>query len=315
MNVMFVSDDNYIEPLIVALNSLFANNPIAVHVFLISDGLQKENFALVHDFITKNGGTLHYIPCDLEVDDGNLQSQQWGSIVYQRIYGMFRIKEEKILYLDCDLIVDGSLKELYETQIEDYYAAAVRDSGMDQFFINWRSHLKKLMIDDVNQYFNSGVLLLNLKKIQAELTLRLLMEKIDKYGDIFLFPDQDLLNMVWKKKVKLIDLKYNRIATDFGYRKQIEKDTQVVIYHYTGNKPWEKWDRKGRQGYQWCISKYLQYSNIPEAQNIYRLTQRYNYKLGDFILSKMKTRRGYNPFVCIKKEDWKTFWDYLFFYV
>jgi lipopolysaccharide biosynthesis glycosyltransferase len=312
---MFVADDNYIEPLIVALNSIFVNNPIAVHVFLVSDGLKKENLALVQDFITKNGGGLHYIQCDLEVDAGKMQSQQWGTIVYQRIYGMFHIKEEKILYLDCDLIVDKSLKELYDTELGAYYAAAVRDSGMDQFFINGSSHIKKLMIDDVNEYFNSGVLLLNLKKIQVELTLGSLMEKIDKYGDIFLFPDQDLLNMVWKKKVKFIDLKYNRIATDFAYRKQIEKDTQVVIYHYTGNKPWEKWDRNGRQGYQWCISKYLQYSNIPEAQNIHRLTQRYNYKLKDFILSKLKTRRGYNPFVCIKKADWKTFWDYLFFYV
>lgn len=315
MNVMFVSDDNYIEPLIVALNSHFTNNPTDIHIFLISDGLKKENLALIQDFIIKNGGVLHYIQCDLEVDAGDMQSQEWGAIVYQRIYGMFHIKEEKILYLDCDLIVDASLEELYETELEDYYAAAVRDSGMNQFFINWSSHMKKLMIGDVNEYFNSGVLLLNLKKIQAELTLKFLIEKIDKYGNIFLFPDQDLLNMVWNKKVKLIDLKYNRIATDFEYRKQIEKDTQVVIYHYTGKKPWEKWDRNGRQGYQWCISKYLKYSNIPETQNIYHLTRRYNYKLRDFILSKMKTRRGYNPFVCIKKADWKTFWDYIFFYV
>ena len=92
---MFVADDNYIEPLIVALNSIFVNNPIAVHVFLVSDGLKKENLALVQDFITKNGGFLHYIQCDLEVDAGKMQSQQWGTIVYQRIYGKYIAEAKK----------------------------------------------------------------------------------------------------------------------------------------------------------------------------------------------------------------------------
>ncbi len=315
MNVMFVSDDNYTEPLIITLNSLFINNPVIIHVFLVSNGLKKKNLERIENFIKKNNGILHYFKCDLNIDGNKMQNQVWGPIVYQRIYGMFHIKEERILYLDCDLIVDSNLEELYTMDLKGFYAAAVKDSGMDQMFLDCESHMKKLMLESKEDYFNSGVLLLNLKKIQADFTLQFLLEKIEKYAEIFVFPDQDLLNMVWNKKVKFVDPKYNRIATDYAYRKYIKADTQIAIYHYTGYKPWNQWDRSGRKGYQWYVLKYMQYSNIPETKETYELTKKYNSKPKDIILSKIKEKRGYNPAGCIKKNSWKTFWDYIFFYV
>ena len=71
------------------------------------------------------------------------------------------VELDKVLYLDCDVIVNTSLKDLYDTDITDYYAAGVKDIAMTS-----SGYVPKL--ENNNIYFNTGVLLLNLDKMRKD---------------------------------------------------------------------------------------------------------------------------------------------------
>lgn len=73
---------------------------------------------------------------------------------------------DKVLYLDDDILINGDLSELFETDLKNTYAVVVRSIDAE-LFIDWRkSHENDNL--NVEKYFNSGVMLLNLKKIREK---------------------------------------------------------------------------------------------------------------------------------------------------
>ncbi len=124
------------------------------------------------------------------------------------------IDEDKVLYIDTDVMVNDSLDELFRIDINDYEYAGARDY-LGRVFIN-------------PKYINSGVLYLNLEKIrQTKLFEKCIMELTNtKYA----FPDQTVLNKFAKKK-KYIGDKYN---FQHGYNKN------CVLKHFCKTILWSK---------------------------------------------------------------------------
>lgn len=107
--------------------------------------------------------------------------------------------EKRVLYLDPDIIVNGSLRAFYHMDFEGAQLAAARDrpTGTD--------HVQRLQIK--HAYVNSGMLLMNLEKMRErgkEELLRLLDEKKEELQ----FPDQDLINLFWTD-LKQVEDAYN----------------------------------------------------------------------------------------------------------
>jgi lipopolysaccharide biosynthesis glycosyltransferase len=75
---------------------------------------------------------------------------------------------DKVLYIDGDVIIQKGLLELYNKDIKNFYSAAIKDSGRIYYIIKGTEHLKN--------YFNSGVLLLNLKKLRQEFIHEILIK-------------------------------------------------------------------------------------------------------------------------------------------
>jgi lipopolysaccharide biosynthesis glycosyltransferase len=116
---------------------------------------------------------------------------------------------DKIIYLDTDTVFKGDIKELYNIDINEYeYGAALDYLGW--FFMRYKA----------KNYINSGVLLMNMKKIKETKLLekcrKLCLTK--KMG----FPDQDALNIAVKNKL-IIDSKFNR-------QRKAKDDT--IIQHF-----------------------------------------------------------------------------------
>lgn len=128
---------------------------------------------------------------------------------------------DKVLYLDSDIIVNKNLKKYWETNINKFFLAGV----------NHNNHIK---IDKwkLRQYVNAGVLLINLEEVRKINILKKLQEIYEQYKEDFYFigynscPDQDIINIIFNGKIKLIDKEYN-----FAVRKgkYIHGKT---IYHY-----------------------------------------------------------------------------------
>ncbi len=164
------------------------------HVKLILDVLQSKNKESNIDVIDCKEMYLN----ELANSKNNLSIYTPYAIL--RLFADRVINEDKILYLDTDIMVNKSLDELFNIDLGDYEYAGARDY-LGRVFINPR-------------YINSGVLLLNLKRIrETKLFQKCLDElKIKKYA----FPDQTVLNKFVLKK-KFLPMIYNY---QHGYKKK-----------------------------------------------------------------------------------------------
>lgn len=107
---------------------------------------------------------------------------------------------EKVLYLDGDILVTKDLTDLYEVELEDNLVAAVIDSGSIYY--------QHKYVKSVVNYFNSGVMLLNLEKMRTgNYTQQLIDKKLASKDSLLM--DQNIFNLVFDGKVKLLPIKYN----------------------------------------------------------------------------------------------------------
>ena len=116
----------------------------------------------------------------------------------------------KIIYLDTDTVVNGDLKELFKIDISNYELAAVKD------LYNWLNPNRW----KVKKYFNSGVLLLNMKEIRKTKLFKKSRELVANKKMIS--PDQDALNFLVQKKLMLPE-KFN--AKDKYYK-------EIIVHHF-----------------------------------------------------------------------------------
>ncbi|MBP2660068.1 MAG: glycosyl transferase family 8 [Firmicutes bacterium] len=120
---------------------------------------------------------------------------------------------DRILYLDADIIINGSLHELYEQDFEGAYAAVIKDrfDFCDEVVLQ----KQKLGMIDSDVYFNSGVMLMNLSVFRENIKLNDIMEFIEEHRDKLFYFDQDILNCLLLEHKKLCDLQYNFQAYPF----------------------------------------------------------------------------------------------------
>ena len=141
-----------------------------------------------------------------------------------RLYLSNFIKEDIVLWLDIDLIVKENINELWDIDLNDYYAAGVVDLGA-------KTNLMTPNIDiNKNCYINSGVVLFNLKKIREDkkdIELNNFVNENKLY-----YPDQDTINVIFKNNILLLENKYNS-SLFTGVNKNFK------IYHWAGSK--ENW--------------------------------------------------------------------------
>lgn len=150
---------------------------------------------------------------------------------------------DKILYLDCDIVVRQDLAKLWdETDLGDNYLAAVYEAAIEGQAERFRA-----LGCDPAKYFNSGFLLMNLAQMRDDKVSEKLLEACRvPYLE---FPDQDALNQVCQGRVLPLSPLYNSIRTFFipqykpdfvrqygeGLWEQVQKEATI---HYTGGKPW-----------------------------------------------------------------------------
>lgn len=149
---------------------------------------------------------------------------------------------DKIIYLDCDTIVLDSLNELWNTDIGSSLIAGVCD-------YNGRltSHNTKLGITE-GKYINSGVLVMNLKRMRDENISDRFMDTAALMADKLTMGDQDIINITLQGRIKWLDLRWNLSGGFFkgdypdcpySVTEICEAIRKLGIIHYTSaRKPW-----------------------------------------------------------------------------
>ena len=198
--VVFICDDHYAFPTGVAILSLLRNkkHTTRYEIFVLGRTLSKESRQLLESF----GSIVHVLHCDDVKIEQYANTHQYVSSAALLKFDIPQLlpDRDKVLYLDSDVLVLGDLSELFATPIEDCYAAVVKDLLGTHYTFHTRT--------GVSSYFNSGVLLLNTKRMRDEgISAKLLENKSNHPWKMLM--DQDAFNVTFSERVIWLHPRYN----------------------------------------------------------------------------------------------------------
>lgn len=179
---------------------------------------------------------------------GNFTPETYFRLFLPQILSNYK----KILYMDADIVVHRDVAELYHTELGDNLLGAVRDpiiSGSNKSpFYNKHDDMERLGIKNIYDYFQAGVLVLNI----SELSKGRLCDEMIEYAathDCDLV-DQDVLNKFCQGRVTFVDNKWNVDVNPIAmkvvpyapakmWKEYKENRNKGYIYHFAGaDKPW-----------------------------------------------------------------------------
>lgn len=247
LNLLVTLDANYIPYLNVMLFSLLYSNPDCRFVVYWLHSSVNERDAASTERILADRGRLVMINADEAGLDDAPTTSRYPKEIYYRIFAAKYLPAaiDRVLYLDPDLIVNGSLKEMYGLNMEEYYFAAASHTGP---FIRRVNEIRLDMEED-SPYINSGVMLMNLKRLRAEQNYDDVFRFIEKRKNFLILPDQDIISGLYGSKIYALDTyRYNMTEKLYRLHSAFEKNLDLnwirrnsVIIHYCGrNKPWKE---------------------------------------------------------------------------
>ena len=264
ISIAFACDDLYTKHVAVVIQSIFANAALEdrYEFHVLTMGIKPESERRLVEVATRGGSTLRVHKVDANLLSG-------FTVTYITLDSYIRLllpevlpNHDKVLYLDADLIVMDSLRELWDTNIENFAAAAARD-GMTITKGPDLEHFEAFNFPKEHVYFNAGVLLLNLKALREMQLLEIVKVWADKNSHLMKHNDQDALNVILAGKIVNCHLRWNLQAPlialiKLGWKCSQEHETAVsnpgIIHYVTNRKPWRK---EFKLPYQSLYFKYL----------------------------------------------------------
>lgn len=161
---------------------------------------------------------------------------------------------DKILYLDVDVLIRGSLLPIWQTDLTGNVLAGVKGAVNLTDKWGWNSDRPywKLLEGQKGRYINAGVTLLNLAEIRKR---GLEAEWNELAKEKLYYQDQDILNITCRDAILYLPPKYNRLAymEEEDYNRFVEEKIfsaaeceealqNPIIIHYAGDKPWKRYD-------------------------------------------------------------------------
>lgn len=228
--ILFASDNKYIPHLATSLYSLLTNNQnLLIEIFVFISQISNNDKQKLEKICAKFKTPLVFISLNDNFFKGLPIHQHFTKAIYYRLFAPSFVQGNKCLYLDADTIVNGSIKELIELDLRDYYLAAVEEST------NLELHKQALGMRPNSCYFNSGVMLLNLNKWRNTNLKDLVIACIRENSHVILYPEQDALNLIVKNNWAKLDAKYNFQTSMLKEEKYsyLSNGMKSIIVHFT----------------------------------------------------------------------------------
>lgn len=168
------------------------------------------------------------------------------SIYYRLFIAAMFPQYDQAIYLDADVVVTTDLAALFHMDLGDHLVGAVRETFAIEHSQSLRYVEHRLQLP-IAQYFNSGVLLLNLRQMREEGFSENFSRLLTTYHPDFIAPDQDYLNELCRDRVLYLDPAWNAMPT---------RGKRIVpkVAHYTlFSKPWHYPEAQNAQ-YFWDIA-------------------------------------------------------------
>ena len=261
MHIVLSSDANYGIYMGVTIFSALRNKSDGDSFFfhILDGGIASRDKELLMRMIGEAGSRAEFIPVDDRRFDGmslNLESHHVTIAAYYRLFIPTLLDIPRCIYLDCDMIIRGSLMPLWQTDLHGSIAAGVPD-------INADLSQKRLGLDS---YVNSGMLLMDIDAMRKENIQERCLETIRNNPEKLRYHDQDVLNMVLRHRILILGKEWNcQICKTHKCRETgffALRDSAPVLHYIGHRKPWHRRCRTPKRLQFWL---YLQQSPWAEA--------------------------------------------------
>lgn len=216
MNVMYASDDNYAWLMGISMISLFENNKEIkdIDVYIFGDNLSEENQKIITTIAEKYGRTCHHVDVGKINIPQILMSDRYPKSTFSRLfaYELLPKEVEKLIYLDCDTIVMGSLEDMFNMNVEGKAFLATKDCM-------GKAYKRKIGLKDEDTYINAGVMVMNMKRLREIPIAERMVAFVDKYAEAMTYADQEIVNGIFQGDFGIMPVEY-------------DMQTQFVQYSY-----------------------------------------------------------------------------------
>lgn len=247
LHICYGIDQNFLFGCGISITTILTNNTESNFVFnIFIDEINDAQLIKIRDLAECYHSCIdvYIINCD------RLQSfpttKNWSIATYFRfIIGDYFIgREDRIVYMDADIMCKGSIRELLSLDLNNKAAAVVPERDSEW----WKKRANSLECNTLeNGYFNAGFMLLNISmwaqenvsaKALAILSDSNMVKKLS-------YLDQDIFNIILAGKVEFLNIKYN---TQFSLNYELKNNVvnpindDTILIHYVGpTKPWHAW--------------------------------------------------------------------------
>lgn len=259
--VVFAADDNYVSQLTTTVYSAMKNadSSYFYDVVVLQRNIAWDKQERLRDFFKQFPNmSLRFTNVerelsghDLSTNNAHISIETYYRFLIQKLLPFY----DKVLYLDSDIVINGDIAKLYNTDLQGKLLGAIRDID---FLANLNvKHGKRmgyaknvLKMKNPYDYFQAGVLVLNTKAMRERYTIRQWLTYAS--NPAFIYNDQDVLNAHCEGEVLYLPWEWN-VVHDCGgrvgnlfvqapndiYDAYMRSRNNPQIIHYAGfQKPW-----------------------------------------------------------------------------
>lgn len=262
LNVLYQSNNNYADLTGVSITSLLIKNQHLdeINVYILNDMISEMNLEKMQQICNQYSRNLIIVDTRKIVEklkELNVEPYKNTYTTYFKLFavGGLEINTDRLLQLDGDTIINGPLDELLDMDLNGYVCAATYDCILNEY--------KRLVdIPEGDKYYNCGVLLINKRYWDAYECEKKIVYHLSNVRNRYFTVDQDIINVLFRDKIKYLHLKYNFNSGFYIYG--IEESVKIynlkseyystleqireayknpIIYHCMGamtGRPWEQ---------------------------------------------------------------------------
>ncbi len=263
MNIVYSANDAFASLGGISLLSVLENNKDVdqINVYFIDNEISDANKEKIQKICDDYSRSLKFVSFPEEMLSVNIKTYRWSISTFGRLFEATILPDvDKVIHIDCDTIITGSLKEVWDIDMSNAMVAGAPDCLGDGYKVN-------LGLDATDTYLNAGFLVFNLARIREMNYVNKFYEYIKSHSDFIRYLDQGTLNACIPESEKIrISLKYNSYTMIhfFKYKElrrirrvsaaslsendyNAAKETPVVVHYTTcfmaGVRPWIEGDR------------------------------------------------------------------------
>lgn len=306
--VVLAANQEYVPILYTCVQSIVnhTSKDRKYEIYVFHTDIEKVSQKVFHQQLERDNVRVTFIDVTQNVSGYRLKAKEHITTeTFYRFLILDILKDyDKVLYLDCDMIIMRDIAELYDIELGNNLIGAAKDPDFMGQCNGVNTVTKKyceevLKIKSPFQYFQAGVLLFNVTELKKVITVKELFEMSDT--GIYKYSDQDILNVICEDRVTYLNMAWNLLgdcnherwheviksAPYYILDEYEEARKHPYIIHYAGFvKPWMKPDEDFAEEF-WKVARTNQYYE----QILWNMNNKFESKTGCGVKTREKLRR------------------------